>query len=325
MDKTPNIEERFQQPAHWHWRHFIHKNRTIRFGCCLPESGQPEAIIVCMPGLSEFGEKYFELARNLRDQNFAVWVIDWMGQGHSERYFKSNPHKRHSHGIENDVEDLHMLYTKHIEPNNVGTAPIIMLAHSMGGNIGLRYLAKHPKTFRAAFFSAPLLGLTVTKPLPRFIAQGFLSLMNILAGRSYAPGQTNWRENMRPSPGSDIFSSDPARGALQNYWCLFDTQLQNGGITWGWLYQIYKSCGILQKSETLQKIDIPCLFALAGRDELVDNDAARKIAVQLNQAKTIDFPEGLHELLMEKDEIRTPIIEAITKLVKSACADSHNP
>ena len=41
---------------------------------------------VCIfPGRTEFIEKYFEVVRDLRARGFAVAVLDWRGQGLSDR------------------------------------------------------------------------------------------------------------------------------------------------------------------------------------------------------------------------------------------------
>ena len=112
--KHPDLDDRFLEPEGWRWHHFTRENRNLRFGSVFPQDSIPDAVVVCLPGLSEFAEKYFEVARTVTRHNMAFWVLDWMGQGKSGRYLK-NPHKRHSHGFQKDIDDLHYFICEHIK------------------------------------------------------------------------------------------------------------------------------------------------------------------------------------------------------------------
>src|SRR5690606_827125 len=117
----------------------------------------PRAAVVILQGLSEFTEKYCELARGMLARGLAVWTFDWAYQGRSSRLNK-HPMRRHSDGFEADIDDLHKLIGDHILPAAQGRK-LVMIGHSMGGHIGLRYLARHDGIFSAAAFSAPMLGI----------------------------------------------------------------------------------------------------------------------------------------------------------------------
>ena len=146
--ELPDLEDRFLPPPGWRWHQFKNaKGRSLRFGSVFPENRVPEAIVIALEGLSEFSEKYFEVAHDLLKMDCAFWVLDWQGQGKSQRHLK-NPHKRHSSSFDEDVADLHFFiqeYVKHsaVHPD-VGRIPLVMLGHSMGANIGLHYLHRHP-------------------------------------------------------------------------------------------------------------------------------------------------------------------------------------
>ena len=320
----PVLEDRFQEPEGWRWHQFTRNNRTLRFGSAFPKDSIPDAIVVCLPGLSEFGEKYFETARWCLSQNLAFWVLDWHGQGKSTRYLK-NPHKRHAVNFQEDVDDLHyffMEYVKHasVHPDK-GRIPPVMLAHSMGGNIGLRYLQQHPGIFECAAFTAPMFGMKVFEKVPLSLHLLATSFARIFADKLYAPGGGDWSENTRNNPSHDYFSSDPARSALHNHWCLSDPELQSGFVTYGWVHRAAMSCAGIRKKSFLESIQTPCLIASAGTEMFVNNNAIRHVGTQLAHSEMLEYADAKHEILMEKDSIRNDFLDHFYKLVKESIID----
>jgi lysophospholipase len=315
----PALETRFLPPPNWRWHRFqTAQGRNIRFGTAAPQSPVPSAIIIGLQGLSEYTEKYFELANNLVDHNLSFWMMDWQGQGRSDRYLK-NPYKRHVTSFQQDVEDLHyfiMEYVKHaaVHPD-VGRIPLVMLGHSMGANIGLHYLKKYPDIFSCAAFSAPMVGIQAMNRTP--FAPLAARFMNFMAPSCYVPGGKDWNKEMRTDDFEDWFSSDPIRKEIHNAWMVADPALQIGNVTCKWLYEALQSAKRLQRDNVAQSIDIPCLFGLAENKNLVDNDAARAFASQMKNAQIIDFPTSKHEILMENDDIRSAFLNAILKMLET--------
>lgn len=310
---------RFQQPDGWRWHVFTNPaGQKLRFGTVSPKSRIPDAVVVILPGLSEFAEKYFELTHDLLERNLAVWIMDWQGQGLSNRPL-SNRQKRHSSGFDNDLSDLHYFlveYVKHASVHpDVGRIPMVMLGHSMGGNLGMRYLIEHPGMFSCAAFSAPMTNIAAIKPLPLSVAVDVTALLNECFNMSYVFGGKDWSPTERDTPAKNIFSSDPVRARIHNSWCVKNPDLQVGNVTFGWLHHALRSCAILQHTIKTTPIEIPCLFALAGQDTLVDNAATRRVIQTLPNAKTIELPDSRHEILMERDSIRDVFLNTFATLL----------
>ncbi len=322
--KTPDppaLEKRFLMPEGWRWHIFKNKQgRLIRFGTVAPKSGIPDAIVVVLQGLGEFTEKYFELANDLLARNLSFWMIDWQGQGKSHRHLKDRQ-KRHSGGFDEDVEDLHyfiMEYIKHsaVHPD-VGRIPMVMLGHSMGANIGLHYLKQNPDIMACAAFTAPLFGINAIRLMPRWLSLALTAGLQEAMDQSFLEfGGTNWHEAMRDNPRNDIHSSDPIRKKIHNAWCLHDPTLQVGNVTYGWVHAAHLSCVKLQKADYLKDIQTPCLFAISGKEKLVDNRAARKAIARMPHASVLELPEAKHEILMERNEIRNRFLAAFDELLK---------
>ena len=312
------LEDRFQAPTGWRWHHFKNNGRSLRFGTASPAHSIPDAVVVCLEGLSEFGEKYFEVARDCLSKNMAFWVLDWAGQGRSSRYLR-NPQKRHSQGFHHDVEDLHafiMGYIKHssVHPDR-GRIPLVMLAHSTGGNIGLHYLKQYPGIFECAAFSAPLLGLKGTQSIPSSLLMILAEGLRLVGNSSFLPGQTRWSPQTRINSSPELFSADPVRRTVHNVWFLSDPELQVGGITNGWLYHAIKSCAALNKKDVLEGIGIHCLLALAEREPFVDNARIREAARRLPHARLLELPGSHHEIMMETDSVRKAFLDAFFTLI----------
>lgn len=311
---APFLEGRFLQIPQWQWNSFVHEGRRLRYGFITPE--KPDAVVVCLPGLSEFAEKYFETARDCLDHNLAFYIIDWFGQGKSGRYINGSQ-KRHSHGYQHDLDDLALWMRDIVRPAAQGK-PLVMLAHSMGAHIGLRFLAQRPGLFACAAFSAPMIGVKAFEYINNTLAKIITGFSVYLSDDSYIAGFGDWRESVRATPEKNFFSGDETRNAVHNAWCLADPDLQVGGITYGWLHESHKSCMELQKEGILESISIPCVIGLAGQEHFVDNSAIRQAASILPNAKLIEFPDSRHEILMESDAIRKVFLGAFYDLIKQS-------
>lgn len=305
---APPLENRFLLPSGWQDGNFINPENShkIHYNFILPAS-QPKGTVVVLPGLSEFGEKYIETANFFTSNNYSVYIIDWAYQGKSFR-FKNNTHKRHTDGFETDVSDLRYLITNIVQSN----LPLYMLCHSMGGNIGLRYLLEHPNVFKAASFSAPMLGI---KDLKNFYKPISL-LLKILTPIStfYVPGGKNWHAIARKSDGTDIFSSDPVRDKIHNAWSIYNPQLQVGSPTLKWLQESLKSIGILQKPKNLSRINTPILLTCGEKESLVDPNAIERAAKHIPNAEFLSLKNGKHEIMMETDDIRDNFLQKTLEL-----------
>lgn len=308
------LTERFMAPTGWQEDEFVNPDtgHKIHFGHVAPPA--PKAIVVCLGGLSEFAEKYFELAHDMQDRGYAFWFIDWAYQGRSGR-LPDFPHRRHSDGFETDVSDLHYMMDNFVAPSTAADTPMIMLGHSMGGNIGLQFLVKYPAYFNAAAFSAPFLGIyNFTWPL-KLIATLIEPILPIV-GKMYIFKGSDWHENMRKGDGSEPFSSDQTRDMLHKYWSSTFPDLQVGSVTFGWVIKALKSCARLTTPGALDKIDIPVLIGVAGNDKIVDSAATRTIAPRLKRGRLLELKGARHEIFMESDIHRGAFLSAFDKMIE---------
>jgi lysophospholipase len=310
-------QPRFQAPEKWDWGTSTLNGVKTRFG--QPRTKQNfEAVAVLFGGLRDAGEQYFELAHELIARNIRPFFIDLPGQGGST-HFLANPHKRHSQGFEQDLKCLHKIIDENVlssavcSENNHKRLPIILLAHSMGGHLALRYLHDYNKTsreqtiFSAAALFAPLLGVKVVENWPDFLIRFAAEFLTLVNGEGYVPCGTNWFEGYKETESvKGLFSSDPERVKLQDAWFSHPEHkhLATGSPTNRWLRDALVSCATINTSSYFSKISTPVLLFLAGADGIVSNAAIRRAAQWLPHAKILEIPAAQHEILMEADEYR---------------------
>lgn len=306
---VPPLPKPFLPPEGWHDGAFSSGGHRLVYGSIVP-AGMKSAVVL-LPGRSEFREKHFETMRDLIARGHAVFVMDWFGQGGSER-LPGNPQKDWNIPYEIHIADLSAFMDQIVRPALPAGTPLFMIAHSMGGHIGLRYLTEHPGVFNAAAFSAPMLGLKDVRLLPFNFA---ILLASMFSPTRYLLGGRDWHEGCRGAPGTDIFSSDPVRDAVHMAWTRSNPSLRHGDPTFGWVKNALISCRELFNGGRLSRVTIPCLFAAAGDDALVDNHAIHRAARLIQNAEFIHLDGARHEILMEKDIYRRPFLNGFDNLV----------
>ena len=104
------------------------------------------------PGRTEFAEKYGRVAGALAARGFSVAVIDWRGQGLSDRPAATRC------SATSTISATTSATSRRSSTSSTGSACPgrgYLVAHSMGGCIGLRTLLERAD-FGAAIFSAPM-------------------------------------------------------------------------------------------------------------------------------------------------------------------------
>lgn len=312
-----DLEPRFLPPEGWRWHTFEHEGRKLRFGTVAPKDRVPDAIVIGLQGVNEFTEKYFETARDMLGRNLSFWMMDWYGQGQSGRSL-SNPKKRHSNGFDNDIDDLAYFieeYVKHaaVHPD-VGRIPLVMLAHSMGANIGLRYIKKYPQVFACAALSAPMFGIYSLRMLPKGIQSDLSKILKSFFDTKYAPGGGTVPKHIADKHYM-VLTHDPVRRLVAPAWQATHPNLTDG-VTFGWVDEAVKSCRATCQPEFLKAVKTPLLIGMPGYEFLVNNKDTRHAAALLPNCRLLELPDSRHEILMESDAIRDAFLNAFDDLLK---------
>ena len=134
-----------------------------------------------LSGRREFMEKYLETIEELNQEGFNVYSLDWRGQGLSSRIL-ANRHKGFIDDYDVYLDDLNMFVTKIVMPESVH--PLIIIAHSMGGHIALRFMHDHPDVGDMAVLTSPMIDIFGSSLSRRFVK--LIARMAIKTGFSHS-------------------------------------------------------------------------------------------------------------------------------------------
>ncbi|MCJ9428597.1 alpha/beta fold hydrolase [Kordiimonas marina] len=268
---------------------------------------EPKGTIIFLPGRTEFIEKFLEDVHIWNALGFACAAMDLRGQGMSYRPYPDRD-KHYVRTFDTHIEDLKSFFDQKLV--NKMPKPFILMGHSAGSHVILRFLAKYPGYAEAAITVAPMVRINAG-PLPKFVTYGLPYVARHLGlGAAYIPGHTafkegrwGWRKKL---------THDDERFCDEDFFIKEkDRRLAVGGATYKWLWEALKSCDKLNDQGVPESIETPVLMIQAGEDTIVDNKAQAAFAERMPNVKFVVVDGAMHEILKEKDEYRAEVWQAI--------------
>ncbi|WP_448579928.1 alpha/beta fold hydrolase [Thermaurantiacus sp.] len=279
------------------------------------------ARLLLLNGRADFLEKWARLFAELHAAGFALAAFDWRGQGGSGRLVPGDA--GHIDSFDTWLADLDEV-ASFVDEALPGTAPWLMLGHSMGGHLLMRWLAARQASARlpglspwGAILTAPFVDFAIPSPLRQLL----LGLARWEAahgkGAAFAPGQGPWGPHREAPARMAILTSDRAQFEDEGRWIAAEPRLATGGVTWGWLAAAAESLDKL-RSTSFAALDIPVLMLLAGRERLVSNPAALGLARRLPRVEVELLKDAAHEILREADPMRAEALSRIERFAATA-------
>ncbi|NRA83650.1 MAG: alpha/beta fold hydrolase [Gammaproteobacteria bacterium] len=288
-------------------------NVRINYAVMLQPSKSP-AFILCN-GRIESYLKYQELASELYQQGYSVYLIDHRGQGLSER-LTIDTHKGHVVDFNDYIKDLATFIKLVVTPN--GHQKHLLFGHSMGGTIATRYIQTCQHNIDKLILGNPMLGIVL--PLPVSVMSQLVKTIEYYAQKfssqpSYVLGGKSYRE-----PPFDKNSLTQSAERYQQFRAIYQQypEVQLGAPTNQWLLQ-----GLLATSQCIEdaaKITIPTLLLQGGADRVVKNSDQDKFAANMTSdlIEVCRIAGARHELFFELDRYRQ---QALTALLDFAGRD----
>ncbi len=235
----------------------------------------PRATCLLVHGYAEHAGRYLALAGALSAEGLEVWAPDLRGHGRSPGRRADVAH------FADYVDDLARLsdLVRAEQPE----LPCVVLGHSVGGTIALRFALDHPERVSLLVLSAPFLRPTVPPP-------GWMKPMAALLAR-LVPQLPVQRLD------AAVLSRDPAEVAAY----------RNDPLTYtGWIkarmgHELVRSGPPLL--ERAPELEVPTLIVHGAADGLNDPQASRELAARIGgrDVTLTSYPGGYHELFNDLD------------------------
>ncbi len=271
---------------------------SLRFARWAPPAGRKGTVCV-FTGRAEQIEKYFETVSDLRDRGFAVAMIDWRGQGGSQRDL-SDVRKGYVRRFGDFEIDVEAFYRQVVLPDC--PPPYFALAHSMGGAVMLRLAHSGKRWFERMVLSAPMIDLPGRAT--SFPVRALLLAMRLagLGGR-YVPGGNDLLVG-KTSFADNPLTSDPVRYARNAAILDEDATLGIASPTVAWADTAFRAMHGFRETHYPARIRQPILMIAAGNDTIVSTPAIEEFAYHLRCGSHLVIPGAKHEILQEQDRYR---------------------
>jgi lysophospholipase len=267
-----------------------------------------EKTVLIYTGRTEYIEKYAHIASDLHKAGYAVATLDWRGQGLSDRLI-DEAYRGHVGAFSDYQKDVQTLIET-VKSEGL-PAPHAILAHSMGGAIGLRSLIDG-LAVKGAVFSAPMWGILMS-PALRPVAWGLSRVADLFGvGTTLAPG-TEARSFILKEPFQDNSLTRDA-----DMWAMMGNQIKTvpglelGGPSLHWLREAMTECADLMRTSAPS---MPCLTFLGDNERIVDAKDIHTKMAGWSQGTLHVVENAEHETFMDTPETRSALTaEAIAFL-----------
>ena len=266
------------------------------------EQPSSKRAILISSGRTEATIKYKELIFDLYNNGYSIYIHDHRGQGQSGR-MTENPEMGYIDTFQFYIDDMKYFYDHYLKPKSYKKT--YLLAHSMGGAIGMTYIQQNPSDFTAVAFSSPMLGL---KP-------PICSVVKVMDGEKpkYAIGESGYKDDKTTFKGNTLTGSELRYDRMIDAFAKAPKS-RLGGATYHW---IHKSCQQFDDiNSNIDKIKTPFILFSAENEQIVSPRAHQKFITAAKKlgkdCMAYEVENAQHELLIEKDEQR---IETINKIL----------
>lgn len=276
----------------------------VSYAYCVPEQARQSVLISSgrIESLLKYKEVIYELYRN----GFAVFVLDHRGQGLSGR-MTVNPHQGYIDDFQHYVEDMCHFIDEIVTPQQRGA--LNLLCHSMGSTIGALTILQRPAQFNRVVFGSPMFG--IRPALPEWLAKVLIGVNR--CANWLLPGSSGYFFGQRDYHVDDFMvnrltSSEIRYQIFRNLYAE-QPEIQLGGVTPQWLAAA--SAAMWKVEQHGSEMTIPALVFSATEDTVVDNKRQQRVAASFANAEYIAVAGARHEILIERDAIRQPVMTRV--------------
>ncbi|WP_299297196.1 alpha/beta hydrolase [uncultured Tateyamaria sp.] len=285
-----------------YWTHASDGVR-LRVGVYQPDA--PKGTVLLFPGRTEYVEKYAPAAGDLAARGYATIVIDWRGQGLADRLL-DDARIGHVETFGDYQLDVAAMVAAAQELNL--PKPYYLLAHSMGGCIGLRSL-HDGLDVRSAAFTGPMWGIRISPHL-RPVAWALGRMMPAIGqGHRLPPGTILDSYVLTADFDDNVLTTDFEMFDMMRQQLQAHPELALGGPSFVWLREALDETLALARMPAPQ---VPC-DAFLGTNERIVHTGRIEARMDTWTHGTLHMMQGgEHEVLMEDATTRAGIFDTMT-------------
>ena len=272
----------------------------IRYGTFVTTNSDPKGTLVLLPGRCEIIEQYDEVIKHLNDTGYDVWIMDWRGQGASDK----DPHAArynsgHVDSYDIYLHDLHEFLTNVVHLSCTHKAHVI--SHSMGGHITVRYLIEQkPVFFKSVVLYSPM--IDILTPFSYSLVQTAVQSLCHLGFSKWVYGDQHSHTTFE----GNYLTSDEIRWKdhVRKY-----KHYEVDGYTFQWIHETFKSITTLKTypKQSFESITSPVLL-LSGEDEQIVDPKGfdwffRMLKADPQRKRWYFYRDARHCILREKDHL----------------------
>ncbi|MBM7066590.1 alpha/beta fold hydrolase [Actibacterium sp. 188UL27-1] len=312
MERAPYYDDIASGPAataHWLTADDGARIRVAAF------AGGTEGTVLLFTGRTEYIEKYARVAQDFLDRGLTTLVVDWRGQGLSDRLTgdASLGHVAHFSDYQLDVGAVTTAAAELELPK-----PWYLLGHSMGGAIGLRAL-HNGLPVEAAACTGPMWGISLN-PILRPVAWAVSGVSRHLGlGAVYAPGTKPTNYVISAAFQDNLLTTDAESYELLRHQLQTHPELAIGGPSLAWLNEALWEIRDLRRRPAP---DVPAITFIGDNERIVDMQAVRDRMQSWPGGEIVVLPGGEHEILMEARQTRHTVIDRMVGFFKTTGSHS---
>lgn len=263
--------------------------------------------VLLFPGRTEFVEKYGPAGRELSARGYATLSIDWRGQGLSDRAL-DDPNTGHVDRFEEYQSDVGALLQA--ADALALPRPYHLVAHSMGGAIGLRALYSGLPVASAAF-SGPMWGIAMSA-ITRPAAWAVTTISRPIGlGDRIVPGSDSSNYVLEAEFEDNLLTTDPEVFDWMKAQLRAHPEMALGGPSMAWVNEALHELRDLAKRPAP---DVPGICVAGSNERIVELAAMRARMSGWDGSRFVLEQGAEHEIMMERPEVRTRFFDTATAL-----------
>ncbi len=296
MSAAPYFEDVADGPANGA-AHWLTCDDGLRIRVVHWPAETAKGTILLFPGRTEYAEKYGRAAKEYTSAGFDVLAIDFRGQGIADRMADDRGlgHVGKFSDYQRDVNAAvaHAKSAKLPEPN-------YLVAHSMGGCIGLRAL-HNALPVKAAAFSAPMWGVAIEQPL--LTAAWVIGTIGpkIGIGKMVSPGRSTTNYVEEEEFEQNELTCDPVMFTYMRDQLRAHPDLGLGGPSVQWIGLALRE---MRKLSTMKTPNCPCFTGLGTDETIVSPERIKDRMASWPNGELAIYDGAKHEIMIELPETR---------------------